>query len=203
MKAGSLSLPHRIASFLFTYRSTPHAMTSRAPSELFLCQQLCTRLHLLHLQWEQKVTNQQATRKKANHDRRARQRELLPGQKVVAQNYHNGPRWIPGVVIQQLGPLTYSVQIWDSICWRRRIDQLRESSEAVNVDLPDSTPTDLYWPSVATEPSRPETVDTESSHSWPTTSSDSTDSHSSVGEPPTALDTSQGMPPSWTLLLTV
>ena len=75
---------------------------------------------------------------------RTRQRELLPVQNVLAQNYHDGPKWIPGVIVQQLGPLTYSVQVRDGICWRHHIDQLRESSEAVYVDSPDSTATDLY-----------------------------------------------------------
>ena len=45
----------------------------------------------------------------------------------------------------------------------------RESIEAVNVDLPDSAATDQYWPSVATEPSRPGTADTETRHSRPIT----------------------------------
>ena len=103
----------------------------------------------------------------------------------MARHYRNGPRWIPGMVVQQLGPLTYCVQVRDGVCWRRHNDQVRESSEAINVDLPDSAATDLYWPSVATEQSRPRTADTETSHSRSTTASDSTDSHTSVGEPHT------------------
>ena len=69
MKAGSLPLPDRIANFLLTYQSTPHAMTSQAPSELFLGRHLHTRLHLCHPQCEEEVTDHQAVQK-ANHDRR-------------------------------------------------------------------------------------------------------------------------------------
>ena len=68
MKAGSLPLPHRISNFLLMYRSTPHATTSRAPSESFLDWHLCTRLHLLHPQCEEEVTKHQAVQN-ANHDR--------------------------------------------------------------------------------------------------------------------------------------
>lgn len=39
MRAGesdALPLPHCLSNFLLSYRSTPHAMTNRAQSELFL-----------------------------------------------------------------------------------------------------------------------------------------------------------------------
>ena len=42
------TVSHRLSSFLFTYRSTPHASTKAAPSELFLKRSLRTRLNLLH-----------------------------------------------------------------------------------------------------------------------------------------------------------
>ena len=90
MKAGILPVPHRIASVLFTYQSMPHATTFRAPSQLFLRRYLRTRLHFLHPQCEQQVTNQQAGQK-ANYDRLMRQRELLPCQKVLVGIIAMGP----------------------------------------------------------------------------------------------------------------
>ena len=72
MKAGSLPVPNRIANFLLMYWSTPYAMTSQAPSKLFLDWHLRTSLHLLHPQCEQEAPDQQAGQK-ANHDRSTRQ----------------------------------------------------------------------------------------------------------------------------------
>ena len=166
MKAGSVPLPHRIANFLLTYRSIPHAATSRTRSELFLGRQLHTRLHLLHPQCQQEVTEHQAVQK-ANRDRRTHQQELLPGQKVMARNYRSGPRWPPGVIVQHLGPLTYSVQVHSGTCWRCHIDQFRGLSDAVEVSLPDSARAEVYWPSSTTEQSSPERTDAEPTHDQP------------------------------------
>ena len=40
-------VPHRLAEFLLAYRATPHATTSRSPSELFLGRPVRTRLDLI------------------------------------------------------------------------------------------------------------------------------------------------------------
>ena len=43
------AVSHRLSSFLFTYRSTPHVFTKATPSELFLKRSLRIRLDLLQL----------------------------------------------------------------------------------------------------------------------------------------------------------
>ena len=120
---------HRMAEFLLAYRSTPHATTMRSPSELFLGRKIRTRLDLILPNCEAKVFQRQAEQKK-NHDRSAHTRQLSTGERVMARNYRDKKkRWLPGTVVQKLGPLTYSVQLDTGMLWRRHIDQLRLISD--------------------------------------------------------------------------
>ena len=115
---------HRLAEFLLAYRSTPHSTTSRSPSELFIGRKVRTRLDLILPNCQSQVLQRQAQQKK-DHDRSSHVRELYTGQRVMARNYRDQNRWLPGTVVQKLGPLTYSVQLDTGSLWRRHIDQLR------------------------------------------------------------------------------
>ena len=42
-----LTLPHRLANFLMTYRTTPHATTGVSSAQLFLGREMGTRLDLM------------------------------------------------------------------------------------------------------------------------------------------------------------
>ena len=42
-------------------------------------------------------------------------------------NLRAGPKWVPGVIVEVLGPLTYLVQLKTGMFWRRHIDQLRST----------------------------------------------------------------------------
>ena len=50
---------------------------------------------------------------KTGHDRHSYQRELHVGQNVMAKNLRPGAAWVPGVVVERVGPLTYLVQVDD------------------------------------------------------------------------------------------
>ena len=39
--------------------------------------------------------------------------------------YRNGPKWLPGVIVEQLGTLTLLVQLDNGMFWKRHVDQLR------------------------------------------------------------------------------
>jgi len=65
-----LPLPQRLANFLLTYRSCPHATTGVSPCSLFLHRQVRTRLDLLRPAPETFVAGKQA-KQKATHDRKA------------------------------------------------------------------------------------------------------------------------------------
>ena len=74
---------------------------------------------------ERQVTAKQALQKMA-HDRKAKLREFTVGQEVMTRNYRDGDKWVPGVVIERKGPLSYTIQTESGMLWRRHIDQLRE-----------------------------------------------------------------------------
>ena len=62
----------------------------------------------------------------ADHDSHAQGRQFFPGQTVMAKNLRPGPNWIPAVVVERLGPLSYLVETEDRELWRRHVDLLKE-----------------------------------------------------------------------------
>ena len=44
----------------------------------------------------------------------------------MAKNLRPGPNWIPAVVVERLGPLSYLVETEDRELWRRHVDLLKE-----------------------------------------------------------------------------
>ena len=98
-------LSHRLADFLVTYRSTPHATTKRTPTSLFLQREIRTRFSLLHPDVSKQVHDKQADQI-ATHDQHTKSRDFNVGQDVMVRNLRpTGPKWIPGTIIKQTGPL--------------------------------------------------------------------------------------------------
>ena len=128
------TLSQRLASFLFSYRTTPHATTNVASCELFLGRKIRSRLDLLRPDVESRVNEQQA-KQKACHDGNSPFREFFLGQNVMSRNLRNGPDWVPGVIVERLGPLTYLVQVSSGAFWKRHVDQLRTSVDD-QVEMP-------------------------------------------------------------------
>ena len=83
------TVSHRLSSFLFTYRTTPHASTNTTPSELFLKRPLRTHLDLLHPNVETTVYLSQA-KQKAQHDHHVKERAFNVVQAVLAKNFQSG-----------------------------------------------------------------------------------------------------------------
>ena len=127
IKAGCQDLPlHQcLMTFLLSYRSTPHSTTNFSPSSLFLRRELKTRLDLLHPSVEREVARKQASQK-LHYNLKVHMREINIGQRVLAQNYRDGPRWVSGTIIQRNSPVTYMVKMKSGDVWKRHIDQLRE-----------------------------------------------------------------------------
>ena len=71
------------------------------------------------------VLTKQAEQKE-HHDRRSQERDFFVGESVMAKNLRPGPDWVPAVVVERLGPLTYLVETTDRLLWKRHIDLLRE-----------------------------------------------------------------------------
>ena len=150
------TLVQKLSQFLLVYRTTPHSTTGVPPTELFLKRQVRTRLDLLKPSTQEYVARQQAEQKK-HHDRRSRDCTFQCGESVLALNLREGPRWLPGTIIEKLGPVLYKVRV-DGQVWRRHVDQLLLSysgpvpgaGESLSEELPDVAPALLPAP-VATD----------------------------------------------------
>ena len=67
------------------------------------------------------------SKQKSSHDRRSRPREFIVGERVLVRNHRPGPDWIPGTVVEVLGPVTYLVEMEEvGQRWKRHIDQLKD-----------------------------------------------------------------------------
>ena len=124
-KNHGLILAHRLENFLLSYRTTPHTTTGTPLCELLMGRSLCTRWHLLRPDVERRVSWQQS-QQKDRYDQHARQREFTVGQSVMAKNFGSGSAWIPGVIVEQIGPLTYAINISDGRPWKHHVDHIKE-----------------------------------------------------------------------------
>ena len=111
-----LPLSHRLANFLLTYRATPHATTNVAPCALFLNRPLRTRFDLLIPDSNRVVCGKQAEQV-THHDQHAKQRDFIVGQHVMAKNMRGDPKWVPGTISRQLGPVSFEVELDNGLTW--------------------------------------------------------------------------------------
>ena len=127
------SLNNRLSTFLLTYRSVPHATTRVPLCTLLLQRKLRTRFDLLKPNCEERVLEKQAQQKQ-QHDRRAKTREWEVGQSVMARNLQPGPNWIPGVVVERAGPLSYVIKTEEKQLWRWHVDQLKALGDGISLE---------------------------------------------------------------------
>ena len=121
------SLSHRLADFLLTYRFTPHSTTNRTPSSLFLNRELRTRFSLLHPDVTKRVLDKQSDQI-SQHDKHSKERTFTEGQHVMVRNLRpSGPKWIPGTILKQTGPLSFIVQVDHGLVWKRHVDHIHHS----------------------------------------------------------------------------
>eukprot|EP00731_Ephydatia_muelleri_P025658 Em0017g741a len=124
-RSDQMSFQQRLCSFLLAYRTTPHSTTGGAPCMLFFKRQLRTRLDLLKPDYGDKALGKQADQKNY-HDLHSRDRQFSVGQKVMARNFLQGLTWVPGVVTEVCGPVSYMVRVQPNIVWRRHVDHIKE-----------------------------------------------------------------------------
>ena len=86
---------------------------------------LRTRLDLLKPDVGAQVRRQQGCQK-MYHDLHSRTREFAVGQTVWTRNMREGPRWVPGSVVEKLGPVSFLVRVSSGELWRRHVDHIRE-----------------------------------------------------------------------------
>ena len=113
-------------NFLMAYRNAPHSTTGVAPALLFRGHTLRSRLDLMKPQLRDSVNNKQADQ--ATSKKSGRQRDFNVGQTVSVRDYRDrSPKWIPGVIVEKTGPLSYRVKVGPGSVWRRHVDQLLAS----------------------------------------------------------------------------
>ena len=156
------SIQARLATTLMSYRLTPQSTTGISPAELLLGRQPRSRLDLLKPHTAEQVEKNQLRQKK-QHDARARDRDLQPGDNVFVRNYHHGGRWLPGVIQRRTGPVSFQVKLTDGREHRCHQDQVRRRTVEVEIPGPPeeldvlvatetpTTPTPTFAGATATE----------------------------------------------------
>ena len=138
-KNNGQTLAHRMNNFLLTYRTTPHSTTGTPPSELLMGRALCTRWDIMKPDVGQRVCWRQAKQKEGK-DQNTKLRHFVMGQSVMVKNFRPGPTWVPDIIAQQLGPLTYMIEISVGKFWKRHVDHVKDypskglSSAPVNLE---------------------------------------------------------------------
>ena len=130
------SMMSRIARVLTAYRVTPQSTTGVSPAELLQGRRIRTRLDLLKPNIAERVENQQM-KHKVSHDRSSRLTYFVKGETVYVQNFGTGQRWMPAVVQEVTGPVSFLVKLQDGRLMRRHQDHLRKRiPEDTNVERP-------------------------------------------------------------------
>ena len=143
------SLIQRLSSYLLTYHTTAHATTGVSPCKLLMSRDLRTRFSLLQPDREKSVADKQAQQMSA-HDHRARSRDWIIGDRVMACNLHLGPDWVPSTIVEVLRPVTYVVETEAGQRWKRHADQLKDWLHPVPTSASESASEDILEPSLMT-----------------------------------------------------
>ena len=109
---------------MLTYHTTPHSTTGMPPCDLLMGRRLRTRWDLLKPDIGVTVRDK-PLQQKIGHDRSVPVRSFQVGQEVMARNFRAGAAWIPGVIAQQLGPVTYLVNVSEGRHWKRHVDHIK------------------------------------------------------------------------------
>ena len=136
----------KLQNFLLNYRTTPQGTTGVPPCQLLMGRQLKTRLDLILPDINKHVENAQA---KQYHNCHSKPRSFQQGDKLLVCNYRSHPFWLPGVIKNVLGPVSYQVALSDGQLWKRHVDQLlndnsqRSDSDVVECDTQESIDIDF------------------------------------------------------------
>lgn len=127
----TVNIDDRLSLFLLQYRTTPNCTTGQSPADLFLHRHVHTRLDFLKPCTKEAVRKRQYQQKDC-HDCSAAVRSFSVDDAVYLRSTVGGdPKWIPGLVVRQTGPVSYEVRERDSdTVHRRHGDQLRARAMA-------------------------------------------------------------------------
>ena len=135
------TIQEKLQTFLMSYRNTPHSTTEISPAELLFGRKPKVVLDLSRPNLTRKVLKKQE--QKHYHDQRHSNRNLQVGQTGYLRNFATGPLWLPAVIAQVLGPLSYLCTLRNDRRVKRHVDHLRQRhsvSRRNNGDEAGSTP---------------------------------------------------------------
>ena len=128
------TVQERLLRFLFDYRITPHTVTGVPPSELLMKRRLRSRFDLLFPDLKERVEKRQEKQKKTRDNSKVL-RKFQKGDSVFVESFsRNKPRWIPGIVVQVSGPLSYQVKLEDGTMVKRHVDHVRSRYDQPTAD---------------------------------------------------------------------
>ena len=117
-------LETNVCKFLFQYRITPQSTTGLSPAELLLNRKPKSHLDLLYPNLNTRVNQKQAVQK-SHHDVHSKNRVFQVDDQVYVRNYSSGQPWIPGVIREQIGLVSFIIRLQDDREVHRHKDQIR------------------------------------------------------------------------------
>jgi hypothetical protein len=127
------TLQHKIDKFLLCYRNTPHSTTNRTPASMLYKYVVRTTFHAMQPSAARKV-DAALDRQRVSHDAQAKERVFEPGDQVWVRQHIGQKRWRAATVLNQCGPLSYNVQLGESV-QQRHIDQLLRNYTGRTTDI--------------------------------------------------------------------
>ena len=125
----------RLSRFLFHYRITPHSTTGLSPAELLFGRRPRSRLDLVHPDLSNKVESSQARQKQGHDTPNMVSRTFSLGDRVYVYDFHNPHKWIPGIVVELTGSLSYKVRLQDGVVVRRHVNHIRSRAAVAGGEL--------------------------------------------------------------------
>ena len=93
-------------------RITPHSTTGIAPAKLLLRARPHSKMDALFSNTAVRVQAKQE-QQKSTHDTTARNCSFSVGQSVLVQNFAGRERWLPGHIIEPVGPVSFMIELED------------------------------------------------------------------------------------------
>ncbi|XP_042150746.1 uncharacterized protein K02A2.6-like [Ixodes scapularis] len=148
MEGGDMAT--KLARFLLSQHILPHSTTGKSPAELLMGRRIRTALDRLHPDLQAEMVDKQE-----EQALRGRQgvREFEPREPVFIRNYLAGPKWLPGIITEITGPVSYKVRTIDGRFWKRHVDQIRRREWSTYLD--EEEPTTELSPQQLSLPSEP------------------------------------------------
>ena len=95
----------------------------RNPASLILRRDLCTHMDLLKPNCEERVTIHQDAQTR-HHNQHAKPHMLEVSQTDIARNLGSRSKWMPGVLKQIRGPLSYVIEMDNGVQWKWHMDHI-------------------------------------------------------------------------------